>query len=117
MDPGIADTLNRQTARLIAGHLDSIDKHLGFTETPWYVSPIAASLMGETAATDGDRAWLIGALYPRTQGRFPSDGYPADGDWEMLFGNIRAEILARREARGTDSSPARAAEVPVRGMV
>lgn len=98
MDAGIADTLNRRIACDLALNLDEIDQHLGFTDEPWYRSSIAATFMGENpAATDADRAWLLGQLYSQgtTGPRF--DGEAADGDWENLFTHIRAEITARRD--------------------
>ncbi len=64
--------------------------------------------MSDDEATDADRAWLVGMLAPRAgiyrdTSTSPAgagitwDSYPACGDWENLFGHIRAEILARRD--------------------
>ncbi len=119
MDAGIADTINRQTARVFARYLDSIDHELGFhSSNPWHRSPIADTLMDDNDATNADRAWLVGAIATKARpGRIfslPSDNYPADGDWENLFSNIRAEILTRRDPQ---TSPARAAEIPARDGV
>lgn len=113
MDSGIADTLNRQTAALIASTLDENDIDLGFENpAPWYRAPVAATFMGESDATNADRAWLTG----RVLGRLKPETYPADGDWEMLFGAIRAEILARRD-RDPKTPHADAAEVQTGGVV
>lgn len=98
MDAGIADTINRQAARLVALRFDGLDElwdqpvHGG----PWYLSPIADTFMGDNDATNADRAWLFGGLAARTPG-LDFDGEPADCDWENLFANFRAEILARRD--------------------
>jgi hypothetical protein len=101
MTPGIADTLNRQTAQRLSTKADEIDAHLGFQNTPWYWSPIAATLMGESS----DRAWLVSAL-------MCEHVEAADEDWENLFANIRAEIEARR-TRDPRTPSVRAAETPV----
>lgn len=109
MDAGIADTLNRQVAQLVTQRLDVNDELMADHLTgPWYRSPIADTLMGDNDATSTDRAWLIGAFAARTPG-VTFDGDPADCDWENLFSNFRAEILARRDPQ---AHPVRAAESP-----
>jgi hypothetical protein len=115
-DPGIADTLNRQTARLLVRRLDSIDQFLGFRNNPWFRCPIAATLMGENDASDADRGWLIGSLLPDTGNTLTHDSYPADGDWENLLSHIRDEITSRRE-RDPQAPLVRAAETPARDGV
>jgi len=110
MDAAIADTINREDARKIAARFDQIDEHLlpgMLLPEPWYNASMAQSLMGENDATNADRAWLVGQITTNIPGlRF--DGEPADGDWENLFTNIRAEIEARR-ARDPKTPPAQAA--------
>jgi len=89
MDAGIADTLNRNAARTFAALLDVKYAHQPFD--PWYHRSIARTLMGENAATDADRAWLVGKLAGSA-----FDG-PADEDWESFYSYLRAEIQARRD--------------------
>lgn len=117
MDAGIADTMNRQLARVIARHLDSVDRDLGFdTEgNPWHEAPISATFLDDTPEFASDRSWLVGMIATRAQfttstSDLSFDAYPADGDWENLFSCIRAEILARRDpktppAPGAETSP------------
>ncbi len=105
MDAGIADTVNRHDARLIAERLDRVDAdRRGFDDFVWYRSPVADCLMGDSSS----RAWVVSPLAVRTPG-VTFDGAPADGDWENLFSNIRAEILARRDP---EHDPVCAAESP-----
>lgn len=119
MDFGVADTINRHVARIIAARLDQVDADMdrGIRNPanlrPWHSSPLADVLMAETPGGRSDRAWLIGQLAARTPD-VAFDGTPADADWDNLFSHFRAEILARRDP---DSSPARVAEIPARGMV
>lgn len=113
MDAGIADTLNRHTAQLITAQLDTWDRDLGYGRiAPWHRSSIADTLMGDNDTTDGDRAWLIGALAARTPG-VEVDGIPADFDWENLFASFRAEIAARRDPQ----TPSVRGQSPVRDGV
>jgi hypothetical protein len=118
MDAGVANAINREDARIIALAFDSVDQdrapHLySYHPTPWYNGPMAATIMGENVATNGDRAWMLGAICSGIPGvRF--DGAPADCDWDNFISHLRAEILARRD---TDSSSLRAAQIPVGGMV
>jgi len=96
VDAGIADTLNRQIATHTAQKLDRIDRVLGYEiHAPWYLAPIAATFMGENDTDNADRAWLVGSLVA-SQDQIAFDSYPADGDWELLFAAIRAEITGRR---------------------
>ena len=117
MDAGIADTINRRDARLIAEKLDRNDLSEGSNARlffgPWYESPLAETIMGENASTGPDRAWLIGAFASRTPG-VSFDGEPADCDWENLFAHFRAEILSRRDPQ---TPSVHAAETPVRDGV
>jgi hypothetical protein len=115
MDAGIADTINRRDARLMALRLDTLDQetylnYFSGVSTPWYRSPMADTLMGENAATNSDRAWLVGLLAASTA-HLAFDGTPADCDWDNLFTHLRAEILARRDPQ---TPPVREAEIPVR---
>jgi hypothetical protein len=102
MDAGIADTLNRHVAQLIAKQLDKVDEQMRANGTRmtssegWHHGHMADTLMGDNDATDGDRAWLVGMFAARTPG-VDFDGHPADCDWENLFSHFRAEILARRD--------------------
>lgn len=115
-DAAIADTINRTTARNLATYLDEVDNELRGEMilpgdlSPWHLSPIAATLMGENPdTTDADRAWLVGQIIYRAM---PFDG-PADQDWENLFNHLRAEIEARRDPK---SPSVRATRTPC-GMV
>lgn len=112
MDSDIASAINRQTARLVAEHLDELDiAHANLT--PWHLAPIAATFLGDNAATNADRAWLFGLVAAGlTAGLW--DGEPADADWDGLFSDLRAEIVARRDPR---TSLAHVAEIPVRDGV
>lgn len=110
MDAGIADTINRQTAKLIASYLDAIDKTYSFS--PWHLAPIADTFMGDNDSTDTDRAWLVGTIATQASRKNLAetetirwDSYPADGDWDNLFANLRAEVRARRDPK-TPSVPA-----------
>jgi len=99
MDAGIADTINRLDVQKIAVRLDEVDAQLlpgMILPVPWYRAAIAASLMDENDAHDADRAWLFGILASNTLG-LHFDGEPADGDWDNLYANFRAEIVARRD--------------------
>lgn len=114
MDFDIVDTINRRDVTKITARLDALDlPAYGGTGIPWYRAPMADTLMSETDGSRPDRAWLVGQLAERTPG-IAFDGAPADCDWDNLFAHFRAAILARRDP---DSSPARTAETPVRGMV
>src|SRR5512143_1432421 len=96
MDAGIADTLNRRDARLIAEFLDALDARLSGDRKPWYVGPMGAAFTTGDEASNGYRAWLIG----KHAWRIPElhfDDAPADADWENLFSHFRAEIQARRD--------------------
>ncbi len=102
MDAGIAATINDRTARAIANHLDLLDWFCGIvgdetTEagTPWQRTKMADRFMDEKAVSNGERAWLLGALAVKTPG-VDFDGIPADCDWEGIFATFRAEIAARR---------------------
>lgn len=113
MDSGIASAINQQLARKVTLALDSYDRALGLTvEAPWYLAGIGETLMDASPERSPDRAWLVGSLLG--VGAVNWNAYPADGDWEILFSLIRAEIQARRD---TDSSSAHAAETPTRSMV
>jgi hypothetical protein len=96
MDAGIADTLNRHAARLIAEHLDGVDTRLPLVRLPWYMRRAVDVFFSPHASDNGYRAWLIGRDAARTPG-IDFDGTPADCDWENLFSHFRAEILARRD--------------------
>lgn len=103
MDAGTADTINRLTADRIAKHLDLTDWLCGLRpgarndgDTPWHLSAMADTFMGENDATNSDRAWLLGALAVKTPG-VDFDAIPADCDWENLFSYIRTEISTRRD--------------------
>ena len=98
MDAGIADTINRQTARLIARKLDMIDAELGFRDSnPWCNGPLADTFMGTNGATDADRTWLVFALAAKRDGiGLDYRSYPADSDWENLFASLRNEVIGRR---------------------
>lgn len=98
MDAGIADTINRHVAQLIAQQLDTVDAELGIVFVPWQHSALADTLMGDNDSTGGDRVWLIGSFAARTPG-VDFDGIPADCDWENLFSHFRAEILTRRDPK------------------
>jgi hypothetical protein len=118
MDAGIADALNRLTAQRIAKHLDLTDwfcgvRHVAPTGTPWHLAPMADTFMAENAATDSDRAWLLGALAVKTPG-VDFESIPADADWESLFSHLRAEITIRRDP---EIPHGRAAEICPVGMV
>lgn len=110
MDAGIADTLNHRTARLVAEHMDKLDVLWFSTMNPWYEAVMSQAFLGENDATDADRAWYFGILSTVILGEAVE---PADGDWENLFANFRAEILARRDPQ---TPPVRAAQTPC-GMV
>lgn len=101
MDAGIVDTINRRDAHLIAERLDRIDIGLDSrwpeVGKPWYLGAMAATIMGENDATDGDRAWLVAQLAACTHGGIHFDGHPADEDWENFYTHFRAAILARRD--------------------
>lgn len=114
MDAGIADTINRRDVLLIAARLDALDlPRYGATDTPWYLAPLADTLMDETDKTRGDRAWLIGALGANIPG-VAFDGEPAGGDWDNLYAHVRAAIEARRDPQ---TPPARAAGDLLVGVV
>lgn len=85
MDAGIADTINRIFVQKMTASLDTLYPR-------WHESPVAATLMGDSS----DRAWLVGHLVQPIPG-LEIDSVPAGGDWENLFSNFRAEILARRD--------------------
>lgn len=85
MDAGIADTINRSFARTLAKALDA-------RWPQWHDAPFTRVLMGDSS----DRAWLVGFLVQPIPD-LEIDSVPADADWENLFSQIRAEILARRE--------------------
>jgi hypothetical protein len=87
MDVGIADTINRIFAQKLAGGLDTL-----YPRWHEHRSPVAATLMGDSS----DRAWLVGFLVQPIPD-LEIDSVPADADWDNLFSNIRAEILARRD--------------------
>lgn len=119
MDIGIADTINRHAALLIAEYLDRLDETMiresrlaPGTPRPWYRSSLAAAFMGENDARDADRAWLFGSLAARTPG-VTFDSLPALCDWDGLFASFRAEILARRAPENPHNAAAetRPAEV------
>jgi hypothetical protein len=118
MDAGIADAINREDARLIALAFDATDQPhapylYSYVPQPWYNGPMAATIMGENAATDGDRAWMLGSLASGIPGvRF--DGAPADCDWENFYTHLRAEITARRDP---ENPPAKVAETCLSGVV
>jgi hypothetical protein len=96
MDAGIADTINRRDVQRIVRRLDENDEALGYTPiAPWWNAPIADTLLGDSPASNADRAWFVGTLAARTPG-VAFDGAPADCDWDNLFSHFRAEILARR---------------------
>jgi hypothetical protein len=103
MDAGIVDTINRRDAQLIAQRLDRIDTDLGVQfpgeGKPWYRASMAATIMGENAATTSDRAGLVAMLAANTYGPIHFDGHPADEDWENFYAHLRAEILARRDPK------------------
>lgn len=110
MDAGIADTLNRQTARQVAEHLDRLDLDWD-NGTPWYRSTGSTAFTGENPdVTSADRAWYFAILATGT----PFDGEPADCDWDDLFASFRTEIMARRDP---EFPSVRAAEIPVRDGV
>ena len=100
MDAAIADAINREDARIIALAFDATDQphapyYYSYVPDPWYNGPMAATIMGENTATDGDRAWMLGAVASGIPGvRF--DGAPADCDWDNFLSHLRAEIQARR---------------------
>lgn len=98
MDAGIADTINRRDVQLIAAQLDKNDLAMPTPEIRWQHSPMADTLIADTPDTNGDRAWLVGALAARTVGTY-FDGAPADSDWDNLFSHFRAEILNRRDPK------------------
>jgi len=115
MDAGIADTINRRTARAVAARLDQLDAlWSGTITTPWHLSSGCAAFTGENeSVTNSDRAWFFGILaYDTPTAVF--DGHPADCDWENLFSHFRAEILARRDP---ESPSVCAAESPARDGV
>jgi len=118
MDAGIVDTINREDARKIAARFDQIDEHIldgMLLPVPWYFTSMAKTLTSENSTSNSDRAWLVGQITTNIPGlRF--DGEPADGDWENLFSNIRAEILARR-ARDPQTPPAKAAATQLAEVV
>lgn len=103
MDAGIADTLNRVTADKIAKHLDLTDWLCGVradspaSGTPWHLSWMATTFL-DGAATNTERAWLLGALAVKTPG-IDFDAIPADEDWENLFSSLRTEIITRRDPK------------------
>lgn len=113
MDAGIADTLNRRTARLIAENLDQLDKQWASVNgDPWPLAIIAHTFMGENASTPDDIRWYVGVVAAGTPG-LDWDGEPADCDWGSLLSSLRAEILARRAPEAPHSAAAeiRPAEV------
>ena len=101
MDAGIADTINRHVAELVAQHLDTMDAQLRTGMilpgdlNPWYDSPLAETFIGTNGATGADRAWQFVTLAARTPG-LHFDGTPADCDWDNLFTHFRQQIMARR---------------------
>lgn len=108
MDAGIADTINRRDAQLIARKLDAVDMNValpGVTWLRWPHSAMADTMMAANAATESDRAWLVGALAARTP-NVTFDGSPADCDWENFYSHMRAEILARRDPKNPPAVPA-----------
>lgn len=111
MDAGIADTINRTTARLIAENMDRLDREWG-NATPWYLATLSVTFLGGNDATDADRAWYFGILAASTPD-LDFDGIPADYDWENLFANFRAEITARRDPQ----TPSVRGQSPVRDGV
>jgi len=99
MDAGIASTLNRDYARRIAAHMDLLDEKFS-NQTAWYWTPFATAFMGETS----DRAWLAAAVASCAPGMH-ADDLAADGDWELLFSEIRTEIQVRRESDSENPRP------------
>lgn len=111
MDAGIADTLNRVSARGLAAHFDELDDMFGNSE-PWYDNNWAR-LLALGGPPSSDVVWLLACIGARNP-EVPFDGAPAGCDWDNLFSHFRAEIQARRDR---DSSPVRAAEIPAPSMV
>jgi hypothetical protein len=112
MDAGIADTINRRDAQLLAEFLDALDTRLPDDRKPWHLGPMGEAFLDEQAS-NSYRAWLFG----KHAYRIPSlafDGNPADGDWDNLFQHFRAAVLARRDPK---SPPAGAAAIQPSGVV
>ena len=97
MDAGVADAINRRDVKLMAARLDALDlPQYSATHGPWYLAPMAETLLSDKPSSNADRAWLVGQLAASLPG-IAFDGEPAGGDWENLFTHFRAEILARRD--------------------
>lgn len=118
MDAGVADTLNRIDAQLMARKMDSADRFQQIRRpflTAWYTRHYADMIVANAPQSRADIAWFIGTLAGRTPDVQFRDGIPAgDADWDNLISHFRAEILARRDPK---SHPACAAEIPARDGV
>lgn len=88
MDAGIADTINRRDARLIADRVYLADAFTGDTG-------LADVFLSDDRAR---KAWLLGRMAPGIPG-LSFDGAPADADWDSLFSNIESLILIRRDPK------------------
>ena len=113
MDDGIADTINRRTAKAVAERLDALDAKWA-NDKAWHVAPMSDTFLGANDATDSDRAWFFAILATNTPGIDFTDDAPAGADWENLFAHFRTEILARRDPQ---TPPARTAESHPCGVV
>lgn len=116
MNFGIADTINRRDARLIAEHLDRIDGPYTDRPTirqPWPVTRLGELLAGEVPASTSARVWTLVTIAAKVEG-LTFDCAPADCDWDGFFTYLRAEILARRDPQTPSVC---GAESPVRDGV